>query len=177
MCQSVWLTQNICTNSKGMTFNVFRVVFYWTNGFSRKGMCNTCETNILQKKNKEMRYRDSWQAEKNGTRFEFTDTISGKGNWKNSAMLFWVFTCFRQYFCCNRSDLFQDENRIRRLWAITKWCDDDSHAVPLLITRSSTPLCQRTSSPPSSKHQMVEEWTINVKMHWWSASGMLWLNI
>lgn len=31
-------------------------------------------------KNKEMRYRDSWQAEKNGTRFEFTDTISGKGN-------------------------------------------------------------------------------------------------
>lgn len=35
-----------------MPFNVFRVVFYWTNGFSRKGMCNTCETNILQKKRK-----------------------------------------------------------------------------------------------------------------------------
>lgn len=37
-----------------------------------------------------MRYRDSWKAEKNGTWFEFTDTIGGEGNWKNSAMLFWV---------------------------------------------------------------------------------------
>lgn len=176
MCQSVWLIQNICTNSKGMKFNVFRVVFYWTNGFLRKGMCNTCENqHFAKKKIKKCAIETVGKLKKMGHGLNSLIPLVGRVTEKT--VLFWVITCFRQYFCCNRSDLFQDENRIRRLWAITKWCDDDSHAVAWLITRSSTPLCQRTSSPPSSKHQMVEEWTINVKMHWWSASGTLWLNI
>lgn len=29
---------------------IFRVVFYWTNGFLRKGMCNTCENQHFAKK-------------------------------------------------------------------------------------------------------------------------------
>lgn len=163
MCQSVWLIQNICTNSKGMTFNVFRVV--WNQHFVKKNKIKKCAIETVGK-------------------------LKKMGHGLNSLIPLVGRVIEKTVQCCSEcspvsgnisaatgGDLFQDENRIRRLWAITKWCDDDSHAVPLLITRSSTPLCQRTSSPPSSKHQMVEEWTINVKMHWWSASGMLWLNI